>query len=176
MSFYMPLTNERNESICFLYWILDDPNNFFAFAGSESLFWCIYGVVLVGVIFLFGKSLHSPGELDRAAILKDCDPYFIVKEIYESLNAKTDFQEKDERRKILHSLKLLGTKLSVEKDFGRGSAKITELENKIACELNQLQDLALNHEMQEKDWSKLQQLICAIDRMLDKRNEWKKHS
>lgn len=176
ISFYMPFTNKKNGSIYFLYLIFNDPNSFFTIAESESLFWCIYGVVLVGVIFLFGKSLHSPGELDKAAILKDGDPYFIIKEVYDTLNEEVNFQQDNEKRKILYSLKLLKVKLSVEKDFGRGSTKITELENTIACELNQLQNLVLNHELQEKDWLKLQRLINGINEMMEKRSEWKKES
>lgn len=172
----MPIEKEKNESISFVYWLLKNPNNFFAIAGFNSLSWSIYGVLLSIIIFLFGKSLHDPRKLDEAAILKDREPFFLVEQIYETLRENEDFQNNHEGREILCFLNILKQKLSVERDFGRGSKKITIYENEIACELNKLQTLVLYQEIQSPKWSDLKQLINVIDKMLDRRNELKKEN
>lgn len=174
----------------FFDWLFADPQNIIdtlqnPYAALSKahiiteirIFWYIWLVGFTASLFFVGRQLNrKPAPTASNAILVKREPYLLVCDIHDSLKAAQSHVSCDEFVSLLHAVKCLVERFSVESDFGCGNIGVTTCENRIARQLQVLSELAnyANRSGTEETIEKMQIAVKNINSLLRRRADLKK--
>lgn len=176
--------------ISFIDWLFTDQENIISTLRTPNaifskvniimalkIFWWIWLSCLITSLFLIGRQFQIKSKPNAAnAILVGKEPYFMMKDVTDSLKQLKLRRNCQTIDSLVYSTKKLEEKFFVESDFGYGKRDVIECENKISKKIQVLLDNVSHIEDNdfEENIKEMNIIIININSLLQRRSELKR--